>query len=192
MPRSPDDHRCPHNGAGVAHAGQIRHPAPTLRPATPMLPALSATRFVRPRWPTIGHCLVTRRRRLHNATHHVERGYPKTFRLRTRSRTRTAPVQSVLVSEKAGSGRPSRPRCAPRALSRDATARGPAGSSTAVPPTGRRATRPVRGANPPPTPPWEGGGGGLRRVRSTSKIRRSLQQGIGVLRGTLRLEERRG
>jgi len=120
LPRSPDDTRCPHNGAGVAHAGQIRHTAPTLRLAIPMLPALSATRFVRPPLADDWPLLVTRRRRLHNAAHHVDRGYQKDIPTTDPNRQEAAirfahrkpSIHGAHVAEKAGSSRPLRSRCA--------------------------------------------------------------------------------
>jgi len=130
----------PHNGAGVAHAGQIRQPASSLRAchadgplrrhalldaiSTPVcvgldslctprplcvLPPPCCPRCPRrdsfgPRWPTIGHCLVTCRRRPHNAAHHVDGEHQNTFQLRT---------QGALAAEIGGSSRLPRPRCAP-------------------------------------------------------------------------------
>jgi hypothetical protein len=118
LPRSPDDTRCPpRNGAGVAHAGQTRHTAPRRRLKAHSSQLTASRALCHPHvacavrdairsapladdWPL----LVTRRRRLHNAAHHEDRGHQNTFRSRTRP---------ALVAGIAGSGRLPRPRCAP-------------------------------------------------------------------------------
>jgi hypothetical protein len=67
-------------------------------------------------WPL----LVTRRRRLHNAAHHVDRGYQKDIPTTDPNRQEAAirfahrkpSIHGAHVAEIAGSGRLSRPRCA--------------------------------------------------------------------------------
>ena len=174
-----------HIDARLRRPGLTLHTAPTLRLAIPMLTALSATRFVRPRWPTIGHCLVTRRRRLHNATHHVDRGHQNTFRFRTR----TALVGSALVAEMAGSGRPSRPRCAlnpNRARQQTASAPDPTSARQEAAPGLRRLLRFGRRRALPGTPAAtrcrRSGArcGGSRRDQQRGRLRRRRGWGAGA------------
>jgi len=210
----------PHNGAGVAHAGQIRqlasvlracradgclrrhvllgaiptalcvglgslHTAPAPRLAIPMLTALSATRFVRPPLADDWPLLVTRRRRLHNAAHHEDRGHQNTFRFRTR----TALVGSALVAEMAGSGRPSRPRCAlnpNRARQQTASAPDPTSARQEAAPGLRRLLRFGRRRALPGTPAAtrcrRSGArcGGSRRDQQRGRLRRRRGWGAGA------------